>query len=393
MAFIIRTLVHWRRFILGCAVAGALAMTIVALLLPPWYRARTTLFPPEQSGVLPIPDEIVKRLSAPLMGMISTGSSPGDVCIEILRSRAVGEPLIAEFGLMQSYGAGSMEECLDALHAHSRFALLDNGMVVVTFEDRNPQRAAAITNRMIELLDEVTRGLTITRAARTREFVERQMTERKDLLAHAENELRTFQEENKAVDFDGQLTAAMELIGELSAQAITLEIEMKILAHYASPGSEEYRRRQAEYNEVVRQLGKLKGHGVGGGDDAVRTYLPALADVPDLALRYYRLRREVEVQTKVYKMLAAQYEKASMEAARDVPVIQVLDHAVAPARRARPNRAMVILAGTLVDLVMGAGIALVLSAWRARSRQALVAREVLAPIAADFARLRGRARP
>lgn len=143
MTFFVGTIIRWRRFILVCGVAGAVVMTVVALLLPPWYRARTSLFPPEQSGALPISDEIVKRLSS-LMGNVSTGSSPGDVCIEILKSRAVGEPLVEEFGLMQSYGARSMEECLDALHSHARFALLDNGMVVVTFEDQSPDRKSVV---------------------------------------------------------------------------------------------------------------------------------------------------------------------------------------------------------------------------------------------------------
>lgn len=401
MLFFFRTIIAWRRFILVCGLAGALVMAGVSLLLPKWYRATTSLFPPEPTNpTMSLPAELVQQLSAPLLGPIATGASPGTVYIEMLRSRTIGEKIIDEFGLMKSYKCDRIEDCLAVLHSHCGFTLLDNGMLVVTFEDHSPERAAKIANRMIELLDEVTRGLKVSRAGRTREFVERQLLERENLLSQAEDDLRDFQEKNKMVDLDEQLKSAMDLITDLSGRAISLELEMKIMTHYTSTSSQEYQRKKNEYNEVVSQLEKLKGQnqgsaekGSGTDEDAlVRAYIPALADVPEVALEYIRLKRAVEVQTTVYKMLVSEYEKARIEEARDTPVVQVLDRAEPPTLRARPKRKLLVLIGAALGLGWSVMAALFVTAWREKHANTMAARELLGPIAEDFARLRRRPR-
>ena len=392
MSFFNRTLIAWRRFIVVCGLVGALLMVIIAFLLPRWYSASATLFPPEETNALSIREELARRLSTPLLGAVTTGASPGTVCIEVLRSRAVGETLIAEFDLMKSYDSAVIEECLNALHAHCRFELRDSGLLVVGFEDRDPRRAAQITNRMVELLDEVTRDLKGSRTARTREFINQRMLERRGMLSQAEDDLLEFQERNHVADMDEQLASAMDLVTQLTIRAISLEIQMNIAAHYASPASNEYQRMKAEYDGVVEQLAKLKGGGARGGKDPASAFTPALADVPAIALQHGRLRRAVAVQSKVYQMLVTEHEKASIEAARDTPVIQVLDRAEAPARHARPRRALLVLAGAALNLVWSAALVLVVTAWREKRERSAAARELLDPIVQDLARLGRRGR-
>ncbi len=390
MSFLIATFYAWRRFILVCGLAGLLVVGAVAFLLPRWYRSTTTLVPPEPSAVLSISEEIVRQLAAPLLGRVETGASPAAVCIEVLRSRTVGEALIREFGLMDSYQTGTMDECLDALRSHADFTATENGAVVISFEDRSPVRAAMIANRATALLDSVMRDLKLTRAARTRDFVEQRMLERQEMLAQAENRFRDFQESSHAVVIDEQLAAAMELVTDLTARAISLEIEMAIAATYSSRTSLEYQRLQVEYDGVVGQLARLKTHldGDDGGESVSGT--PVLDDVPEIALEYGRLRRDVEVQTRVYRTLVAAFEKSSLEAARNTPVVQVLDPAVPPTEHARPHRAILILAGFGLELVWTLALVLAVSAWREGSEPAAAARNLLAPVARDFAWLRRR---
>jgi uncharacterized protein involved in exopolysaccharide biosynthesis len=213
--------------------------------------------------------------------------------------------------------------------------------------------------------------------------------EREELLAAAETELKEFQQTHNTVDIDEQLRSAMDLITELSARAIALETEMQIMEHYTSTSSEEYQRKQTEYREVVRQLTKLKSHGE-GDKDMVRSFIPTLDEVPEVALQYIRLRRAVEVQTAVYTMLINEYEKARIEEARDTPTIQVLDPAQAPTIRSRPQRKLVVLAGAMLGLGWATVIALVGAMWREGRGNAGIAREVLQPVVDDFRRLRRR---
>ncbi len=393
MLFFFQTLIAWRRFILGTALACAVLMGAVSFILPKWYTANTSIFPPEPSVGIPVYAELVQQLSAPLLGPVASGAAPETIYIEMLKSRNVGTKVIAEFGLMDVYGTARIEDCLDELHSHLSFSLLENGLLFVTFEDRDPVRAAAVTNRMVQLVDETTRGLKVTRAGRTREFVERQVAERQLMLAQAETELKEFQMKFDTVDLDEQLRSAMDIITSLSARAISLETELRIMSHYTSTSSEEYQRKQTEYNEVVRQLGKLKANGSKDNDrDMVRSFIPALGDVPDVALQYIRLKRSVEVQTTVYTMLVGEYEKARIEEARDTPVVQVLDEAVPPSMRSRPKKKLLILLGLMIGLAWSSMVALFTTAWRQNRGNTETLRRVLAPVAADVSRLRRRGR-
>jgi len=392
MLFFFQALIRWRRFILGAAIVSGAIVGAASFVLPSWYTAKTSIFPPEPTVTLPMYTELVQHLSAPLLGPVASGAAPETIYIEMLKSRSVGERVVKEFGLMQLYGAGRIEDALGEMHSHMGFTLLENGLLFLTFEDRDPVRAADIANRMIELIDETTRGLKISRAGRTREFIERQLGERQTLLAEAETDLRDFQQKFDAVDLDEQMRSAMDIVTSLSARAIALETELRIMSHYTSKTSEEYLRKQTEYNEVVRQLGKLKANNKDDDRDLVRSFIPALADIPDVALQYIRLKRTVEVQTTVYTMLVSEYEKARIEEARDTPVVQVLDPAAPPSLRSRPKRKMLVLAGVLIGFAWSSLLAPFTAAWRENRGNTAMIRRVVEPLAADFSRFRRRAK-
>jgi len=188
-----------------------------------------------------------------------------------------------------------------------------------------------------------------------------------------------------------QLKSAMDIVTTLSSRAIALETEMQIMMHYTSANSEEYQRKQTEYNEVLVQLRKLKADTKGSNNhDTVRSFIPTLQDVPEQALQYLRLRREVEIQNTVFTMLNSEYEKARIEEARDTPVVQVLDPAEKPNLRYRPQRKVFAIVGGLLGLGWSTVVALFRTAWSYNLSQTAVVRELATPVARDFSRLRRR---
>ena len=389
MLFFFRTLIRWRKFIILSGLAGAILLAAISFILPSWYTTTTTIFPPEQTSMSPYA-ELFQQLSAPLIGPIATGVAPGTIYIEMIKSRTVGDRIVEEFDLLKRYKAKRIEEAIDALHSHLGFTLLDNGLLIMTLEDRDPKVAAAMANRMVELLDETTRTLKETRAGRTKEFVQRQLVERQQLLAAAEDSLKHFQQLHNAVNLDEQLSSAMDIVTSLSSRAIALETELQIMSHYTSATSEEYLRKQTEYREVVGQLRKLKAHNKSTDTDLVRSFIPTLQEVPELALQYIRLRREVEIQNTVFTMLTNEYEKARIEEARDTPVVQVLDRAHEPSLRSRPKRKVLTILGGVLGIAWSAAIALFRTAWHERAGHAVVMRELTQPLANDISRFRRR---
>ncbi len=386
--FIIKTLVEWRKFIIAATVITSVLVAIVSFLLPQWFTARTTIFPAEPEAGFSMYSELLQNLQGPLLGgAMGSGARPETVYIDMMKSRYIGTKLVEEFDLFNVYGIALIEDALAELSSHTGYTLLENGMVIVYFEDRDPERAAAIANRYIELLDEFNREIAISRASKTRTFIEGQLEERKTLLARAESDLNEFQESNQALELEEQLRSAMTIVTDLTAEAIALETELKILEHYTAPTSDEYQRKKREYEELLVQLKKLKLSTDLDDKDLLHAYLPTLEEIPDLALQMLRLKRKVEVETTIYLMLLKEYEKSRIEEARDTPTVQVMDLASAPNLRSRPKRKIMIVGGALAGLGWSGFLALFIGAWRQNRERSKAVAEVLAPVRDDFSGL------
>jgi uncharacterized protein involved in exopolysaccharide biosynthesis len=387
MLFIIKTLVRWRRFILLAGIGTAAVMAGVSLFLPKWYRATTSVFPPETKSIMPFYADVVQSLQLPIFGPSAIGSRPNTIYIDILQSRTVGEQVVNEFDLKRSYGTALASEAIAQLHARTSYSLLENGLLMISFEDRDPDRAAAVTNRYVELLDQFNQQINITRASKTKEFIAEQMEMHSEILKRAEESLRAFQEQHQALELNEQIRSAIEVVSGLTAEAIKLEVELEILQQYTSGSSEEYTRTKKRYDGLVDQLKKFKIGDERDEDDTVRSFFPTFEDVPEIALDLARLTRRVKIEEKVYELLITEYEKARIEEARDTPTVQVLDAAVVPELRSRPKRKMLVLLGGILGLGWSALLVVFVSAWRDGASRGSRMREVLGPIANDFKRV------
>lgn len=387
MLFFFKTLVGWRKFIITATILTAGVVAVISLVLPKWYTASTSIFPPEQQAGMPVYTELLQNLQMPLLGPMGTGARPETIYIDMLKSRHVGVQLVGEFDLLSVYGRDRVEDAIANLHSHTRFTLLENGLLIISFEDRDPQRAADIANRYVELLDRFNRELSVTRASKTREFIDGQLQTRRQQLAKAELALQKFQETHKALALEEQLRSAMSIVADLTAEAIALETELHILEYYTSQTSDEYLQKKREYEEVLSQLEKLKLNHEQEDEDLLRAYIPTLEEVPELALQMLRLKREVEIETAVYTMLLKEYEKSRIEEARDTPTLQVLDRASVPNQRSRPRRKALVVIGALVGLAWSAFLSLLVVTWRENKDRSRVFTEVFNPIIADLSRI------
>lgn len=387
MLFFFKTIVEWRKFIIVATIVTAGLVAVISLVLPRWYTARASMFPPEQGGGMPMYSELIQSLQMPLLGQLGTGARPETIYIDMMKSRRVAELLIDEFDLFGVYDVSLVEEAVAELHSHTSFTLFENGLIIVRFEDKDPRRAADVANRYIGLLDEFNRQLNISRASKTREFIKGQLVKREATLAEAELALKEFQDENQALELDEQLRAALAIVTDLTAEAITLETELKILETFTSPDSEEYLEAKREYEQVLLQLQKLKMNRDEDDEDILRAFLPTLEDVPALSLQMLRLRRNVEIETTVYTMLVTEYEKSRIEEARDTPTVQIMDEASAPNFRSRPRRKALVVVGFLAGLGWSAFLALIVTAWRENKGRSRVIDDVFAPVISDLSRI------
>jgi len=387
MLFFFKTLVEWRKFIIVATIVTAGLVAVISLVLPQWYTARASMFPPEQGGGMPMYSELIQSLQMPLLGQLGTGARPETIYIDMMKSRRVAELLIEEFDLFGVYEVSLVEEAMAELHSNTSFTLLENGLIIVRFEDRDPRRAADVANRYIGLLDEFNRQLNVSRASKTREFIEGQLVKREATLADAELALKEFQDENQALELDEQLRSTLAIVTDLTAEAISLETELRILETYTSPDSEEYLETKREYEQLLVQLEKLKVNRDDDDEDILRAFLPTLEDVPALSLQMLRLKRNVEIENTVYTMLVTEYEKSRIEEARDTPTVQIMDEASAPNFRSRPRRKALVVVGFLAGFGWSGFLALMVTAWRENKGRSRVVDDIFAPVISDLSRI------
>jgi uncharacterized protein involved in exopolysaccharide biosynthesis len=343
-------IVGYRRFILLNFLGVCVVVAILSLFLPSWYSANTTILPPQREGLgLSLASSVVggisgfgTSMSLPLM------VSPSDVIAAILKSRSVALAVIEKEDLMKTYHTKTKEDALRELFSHTEVKVTPEGIVSLSFEDKNRVKAAGVANRFVEELDRVNRETNTSQAKNARIFIEERLVQTKKDLTKAEEDLKKFQEENKAVSLDAQMKASIEGAADLKAQLVAAEIELNLLSKTMSPSHSQIQGLKSKINELKRQLDIWElGNPKEESEERKILDVP-FSQVPTLSLELARLVREVKIQSGIFELLTNQYEQYKIQETRDTPTIQVLDKAFPPERRSKPKRTFLVgLAGVL----------------------------------------------
>lgn len=344
-------LVKYRRFIFFNFIFICFTVGLLSLFLPNWYRAKTTLLPPERGG-------LGVGISSSLLGEFSTLSglslpmtaTPSDVFAAVLKSRAVVEPVVQQENLLKVYGVSKMEDGLMEFFSHLQVKVENEGIISIEFEDKNKDRAAQIANLLVEELDRVNRMTSTSKAKNARIFIEERLSQTQTNLKAAEDSLRSFQERNKAIVLDEQMKAAVQAAAELKAEMTSAEIQMNVLGKNMSPDHPQIQQLKSRINEIRRQLGMLESGSESTKDKNVLGV--PFSQVPSLSLELARLTREVKIQEKLFELLTQQYEQYKIEETKDTPTVQVLDKASPPETKYKPKRAIMVLIAGIASLFL-----------------------------------------
>lgn len=330
----------------GIASAG------ISLILPAWYRSEATVFGPEEVSEARRVLTTLRSLSIPGVRQ-NVGVASPETFLAILESRRLRERIVEQFDLVKALRAKGVEDALRKLGKRVWVGLENTGVIRVTVEDRDRQRAAAIANAMIEELDKINVEIRIYKARRARQHLETQLQVTRERLATAEDSLARFQRENLAVSIDEQARAAVQSVAELEARAIQLRIRKGIAEDYQTTSNPELRAITRELAELEARLSEAE---IGSGEVTSPGQIP-LAALPDLGIRLARLLREVKVGEALLALLAEDCEEARLAEARETPVVQVLDQAVPAERRARPRRTILVLSWMAIAFAVSAAYA------------------------------------
>ncbi len=338
-------LYKWRRFIIINVFVITLIAVVVALLLPVQYKATATVVAPRKTdilGGLGVFSQSIREF-APFLRGLSGGQLPLFTYLAILNSRTAMEKVVNKFDLIKVYGIkdSSMEKAIKKLRGNTDFEIDENGVLVINVYDEDRQRAANMANYFVDVLNEINIKLNIEEARNNRIVIERRYLQNLADLKAAEDTLKKFQQKYGIYYLPEQTKASVEAAAELEAQIITEEIKLGILQRQLGEDAAEVRSAKIQIDEMRRRLNQMKE-----GNDKLKGEMSLFVpfkDMPELGLQYLRLYRDYEIQNKLLEFIVPLYEQAKIEEQKNVPVVQVLDRAVPPERKARPFRTLIVL--------------------------------------------------
>ena len=341
----------WERkwFIIWTVFISSIISVIIALVLPKTYRASAVLMPPAQSQG----SGILSSLSnLPIGGLISQSGDESLSFIAILKSRTVMEEIVNRYGLIDVYESKNIEEAVRVLRDNTVFVVEEEGTIRISThvstdwfhpdEQEEVARilAANMANDFVEQLDIVSKGLKTQKASFQRQFIEKRYNKNIEDLKVSEDSLKHFQEMHNMVALPEQTRVAIEAAATIKGQILANEVQLGIMATTFNPSYPELDRLRKETAGLENQLRLMDD---GSANTQANSLFPIFSKIPDLGIQLMRLQRDVEIQNTLFTFLTQQYEEAKIQEAKDTPTVQVLDVAVAPIKKYKPQRMIIVL--------------------------------------------------
>ncbi|MEQ1804202.1 MAG: GNVR domain-containing protein [Burkholderiaceae bacterium] len=333
--------------ITACA---ALASLGVALLLPPLFTARTTLLPPASQSQGGGASAALAALGAVGGLAASIGAkSPDELYVALLKSDSVVRALDARFDLKARYEIKTFESLRKAMPDKVRVSAdRKSGVISIEVDDIDPKFAAELANTHVEEVTKVLGRLAVSDAQLRRVFFEQQLKDVKENLVKAELGLREVQEKSGVIVLDKQAEALIGGAAQLRAMIAEREVQLKVLRTTATGENPDVLKLNSELGALRDELTRMESSR--GRTSSSAADIP-VGKIPEAAIAYVRARRELKLQETLLESMIRQFEIAKLDEAKEGPVLQQVDKALAPDRKSKPSRALIVIASTLLGFM------------------------------------------
>jgi len=319
-----------RLLVLGPLVCGLAALG-VSFAIAPTFTAKTQFLPPQQQQSSAA--SMLASLGAlgGLAGAATGLKNPVDQYVAFMKSVSVQDALIERFNLIEKYEAKLKTDARMSLTGNVRIASGKDGLISVEVDDNDPKFAADLANAHVEELRNLLGRLAVTEAQQRRMFFEKQLAQTKDNLAKADLALKSSGINSSVLK--SSPASAVEAVARLKAGISVQEVKLGTMRNYLTESSPDFKQALSELASLKSQLAKAEKEE------------PASKDASDYVARY----REFKYQETMFELFAKQFELAKVDESREGAVIQVLDIAEPPERKAKPKKAMIAIIAALAS--------------------------------------------
>lgn len=362
-------LVKYRKTILTNVFVVSIVAIIISLLIPNKYTAVNSFISPKKKGGLfgdiAGVSSTIKDLSRTLGGRLGTVSDEAYNYLVILQSRTASLKMIKKFDLRNVYEIDEdkpFENVLNELEDNVDFNIEDEGNIVISVTDKIPQRAADMANYYIQILNDISTELSVTEARNNRIFIEKRFLQLEQDIADIEDSLENFSSKYNVLEMEEQIKAAISVAANLKAQIEIARIERDLLIKSYGEDNPLVEKAELKVNEIQKRLKQMKFGEDSSLESSLNLFIP-FKDVPNVGIKYIRLMRDYEIQTKVLEFLYPIYEQAKIEEQKNIPVVVVVDEAISPEKKSSPKRSLIVIGAFLLSFFISLGYVLIKEAY------------------------------
>ncbi|MBU1680162.1 MAG: hypothetical protein KKD86_15160 [Bacteroidetes bacterium] len=234
----------------------------------------------------------------------------------------------------------NMDKALKAFYDDISSDPNEYGMIEISIINEDPQISANIANYIVHLVDSVNIKINIERARNNRIFIEKRYSQNVDDLRKSENSLYKFQKKYGIVAVPEQLEVTIKAAAEIEAALFKIEVEAFLALQQFGEHSPQYQGVKAEMELLNKKVQELKNSSDLSEHSNI---LFPFKKMPEIAIGYLRVYREVEIQQSILEIVMPMYEQAKVEEQKSFPTIIIIDEAVPAQLKYSPKRSVIVV--------------------------------------------------
>jgi uncharacterized protein involved in exopolysaccharide biosynthesis len=280
--------------------------------------------------------------------LASGGNSASELSLyeNILTSRRCLDETITKFNLIEENEYKSKFDAYKDFRENILELTKDKvaGTLTIGIFDEDPARAKDIADFLVFQLNKINIELNVQSAKNNREYLENRLNLVKSDLKNAEDSLQIFQD-RYGVSPDVTIQAAVKSQIELEAEIKSEELRLDLLKKIVSPDQPEIASQIEKINLLKKELSNIEN-----SSDSESNL--TLKGKPQIIINFLRVKREVEIQTKILTTILPLYEQAKIEEKKETPTVLILDAPQIPDKKSKPKRIVIILFGFFFGFIL-----------------------------------------
>lgn len=297
------------------------------------YDSSATIIPSGQNQLAGI-SSLVKNFSSMLPAGLSSinKESEMDLYNVIIYSRSCIDNLIDTFDLQTLYKIKKREKAIKVIRSIIKTSITMDNAYTIRVRTLKPELASEMTNYLINYLNSKIIELNVSKSKSNRVFLEKRYQEICLNLQNAEDSLKHYQEAFGVLDANNQIKYSIEIFAKLESDLAAKQVEYNVLSQIYGAEAPSVNNAKLSMREFEKKLRNLKI-----GQDKNSTLI-GLNMLPQKTLEYYRYYRNVKISESILEIILPIYEQSKIEEQKNIPVLQVIDYAVAPEKKSYPPR-------------------------------------------------------